>query len=243
LVVAPARDRKEVVMLGFYIDSEFKRSQLRQCPVAAHLDGLCEWLRSARYKRRPGQLRLRGAAHFGCWAAARGVPTGEIDEGVLASFAKHLSSCRCVHPFRGRDRYHREGAQQLFAYLQRVGVVPTSATRPETVPPLAEQFRAWLRQHRGVRESTLGNYVPLVREFLAAAGDDPAEYDATKVRAFVLAQADRSGRSRIKSVVNAVRMFPALPRGDRRLSGRSRSGGSQDCPVEAGRAASLPCRG
>jgi site-specific recombinase XerD len=95
----------------------------------------------------------------------------------------------------------------LFAYLQRVGVVPTSATRPETVPRLVEQFSTWLRQHRGVRESTLGIYVPLVREFLAAEGDDPAEYDAAKVRAFILAQADRSGRSRIKSVVNAVRMF------------------------------------
>lgn len=194
-------------MLGFYIDSEFKQSQLRQCPVAAHLDGLCAWMRSARYKRRPGQLQLRGAAHFGYWAAARGVPTGEIDEGVLVAFAKHLPGCKCAHPFRGRDRYHQEGAQQLLAYLQRVGVVPISTARSETVPPLVEQFSAWLRQHRGVRESTLGNYVPLVQEFLAAVGDDPGEYDATKVRAFILAQADRSGRGRIKSVVNAVRMF------------------------------------
>jgi len=194
-------------MLGFYIDSEFKQCQLRQCPVATHLDGLCEWLRSARYKRRPGQLQLRGAAHFGYWAAARGVRTGEIHEGVLAGFAQHLSGCSCVHPFRGRDRYHQEGAQQLFAHLQRIGVVPTSATRLESVPRLVEQFSAWLRQHRGVRESTLGNYVPLVREFLAAEGDDPVGYDAAKVRAFILAQADRSGRGRIKSVVNAVRMF------------------------------------
>jgi integrase/recombinase XerD len=207
LVVAPPRDRKEVVMLGFYIDSEFKQFQLRQCPVSAHLDGLCEWLRSARYKRRPGQLRLRGAAHFGYWVAARGVRTGEIDDGMLAAFAQHLSGCRCAHPFRGRDRYHQEGAQQLFAYLQRIGVVPTSTTTPQTMPRLVEQFSAWLRQHRGVRESTLGNYVPLVQEFLAAQGDDPVQYDAAKVRAFILAQADRSGRSRIKSVVNTIRMF------------------------------------
>jgi len=53
----------------------------------------------------------------------------------------------------------------------------------------------------------LGTYVPLVREFVAGVGDDPATYNAAQVRAFVLAQANHSGRARIKSLVNAVRMF------------------------------------
>jgi len=70
-----------------------------------------------------------------------------------------------------------------------------------------EQFGAWMRQHRGVRESTLGNYVPLVQEFVAALGAEAAAYDAARVRTFILARANRAGRSRAKSVVNAVRMF------------------------------------
>lgn len=194
-------------MLDFYVDTEFKLYQLRQCPVGTHLEGLAEWLRGAGYKRRPGQLLLRGAAHFGYWAAAQGVRISDVQERVLATFGRHVPRCSCVHPFRGRGRCHREGAQHLFAYLQRVDVVATSATRPESVLPVIEQFSAWLRRHRGVQESTLGNYVPLVREFVAAMGDDPAAYDAAQVRAFVLAQANHSGRSRIKSLVNAVRMF------------------------------------
>lgn len=194
-------------MLNFYVDTEFKLCQLRQCPVGTHLEGLAEWLRGAGYKRRPGQLLLRGAAHFGYWAAARDVRIGDVHEQVLAAFGRHVPRCTCVHSFRGRGRCHREGAQHLLAHLQRIDVAATSAFSPESVQPVIEQFSTWFRRHRGVQESTLGNYVPLVREFVAAVGDDPATYDAAQVRAFTLAQAKNSGRGRIKSLVNAVRMF------------------------------------
>lgn len=194
-------------MLEFYVESEFRRCQLRQCPVGTHLEGLADWLRSAGYKRRPGQLLLRGAAHLGHWLAARDVRTDGVDDGVLSTFTRHVPTCACTHPFAGRDCYHREGALHLFRHWQRVGVVPPPTTAPAIVLPVVEQFSAWMRQHRGVQESTLGNYVPLVQEFVAALGDDAAAYDAAQVRAFILAQASRSGRSRSKSVVNAVRMF------------------------------------
>jgi site-specific recombinase XerC len=197
----------EALMLNFYVDTEFKLCQLRQCPVGTHLEGLAEWLRGAGYKKRPGQLLLRGAAHFGYWAAARGVRISDVQEDVLAAFGRHVPRCTCVHPFRGRDRYHREGAQHLLEHLQRVDVAATSAPTPTSVQPVIEQFSVWFLRHRGVQESTLGNYVPLVREFVDAVGDDPATYDAAQVRAFVLAQANHSGRGRIKSLVNAVRMF------------------------------------
>lgn len=194
-------------MLEFYVESDFRRRQLRQCPVGRHVEGLADWLRSAGYKRRPGQLVLRGAAHLGHWTAARGIPIDRITEGVLDSFARHLPTCACPHPFQGRDRYHRDGAQRLVTHLRRVGVLPPTNAEPETVPPLVTRFSQWMRQHRGVTESTLANYVPLVKEFLAARGDDAAAYDAAGVRAFILARASRYGRSRAKSTVNAVRMF------------------------------------
>ena len=194
-------------MLEFYVESEFRRGQLRACPIGTHLEEFADWLHSAGYKRRPGQLLLRGAAHLGHWIAARGIQTDGVDQGVLAAFARHVSTCTCAHPFAGRDRYHRDGAQHLCTHWQRVGVVPSPTTAPATVPLVVEQFSAWMRQHRGVRESTLGIYVPRVQEFLAALGEDAAAYDAVRVRAFILAQASRPGRSRAKSVINAVRMF------------------------------------
>lgn len=195
-------------MLDLYVQSELKRRQFQECPVGEHVDGFAAWLGSAGYKRRPGQLLLRGAAHLGYWAAACGVRTGRITEAVLGAFAGHLPSCACLHSFQGRHRYHRDGAQLFVTHLRLVGVVPSSPTAaPESIPAVVEQFSTWMQQHRGVRTSTLGVYVPLVREFVAALGDDAAAYDAARVRAFILAQAGPAGRSRTKSLVNAVRMF------------------------------------
>jgi site-specific recombinase XerD len=92
--------------------------------------------------------------------------------------------------------------------LRAVGVVLSSPTpAAESVPPVLEQFSAWMRHHRGVQVSTLGNYLPLLHEFVVALGDDAVTYDAAGVRAFILARASRAGRGRAKSLVNAVRMF------------------------------------
>lgn len=195
-------------MLEFYVQSKLRRGQFRECPASEYVDGFAGWMRSAGYKRRPGQLRLRGAAHLGCWAAARGVPTDRISEAVLGAFVRHLASCSCPHAFQGRGRSHQEGGQLFVTHLRAVGVVLSSPTpAAESEPPVLEQFSAWMRHHRGVRVSTLGNYLPLLHEFVVALGDDAVTYDAAGVRAFVLARAGRAGRGRAKSLVNAVRMF------------------------------------
>lgn len=194
-------------MLEFYIESDFRLCQLRQGPVGTWLEDLARWLHLAGYRKRPGQLLLRGAAHFGDWASTRGVNPDEVRESTLTAFARHVPRCACASSSRGRFRYHQQGAQQLFACLQRTGVVAAPAATSDTVPPVVEQFSAWCRQHRGVRESTLSIYVGLVQEFIATVGDDPATYDAARIRVFILACAERSGRGRIKSVVNAVRVF------------------------------------
>ena len=194
-------------MLDFYFERDFRLRGFRQCPFGKHVDDFADWLRSAGYKRRPGQLMLRGAAHLGHWTSTRDIPTHRINEGVLDSFARHLPTCACAHPFRGRDRYHREGARRFFEYLQGAGVLPPTNAEPEAVPPLVEGFSEWMLRHRGIAESTLAGYVPLVKEFLVALGDNAAVYDAAGVREFIFARANRNGRSRAKALVNAIRMF------------------------------------
>jgi len=194
-------------MLEFYVQSKLRRGQLRECPAGRYVDGFAGWMRSAGYKRRPGQRRLRGAVHLGCWAAASSVPTDRISEAVLGAFVRHLASCSCPHAFQGRGRSHQEGGQLFVTHLRSVGVLSSPTPVAESMPPVLEQFSAWMRHHRGVRDSTLGNYLPLLQEFVAALGDDAATYDAAGVRAFILARASRAGRGRAKSLVNVVRMF------------------------------------
>lgn len=194
-------------MLEFFIDSKFKLRQLRSCPVGEHLDGFAKRIHSAGYKRRPAQLILRGAAHLGHWASSRGIQVNGLDQPVLDSFLRHLATCACTHAFRGRSRNNAQGARHLVAHFESTGILTSSAAAPEPLPALVEAFSNWMRHHRGVAESTLANHVPTAKEFLAALGDNPAAYTATKVRSFIFTRASRIGHSRAKQVMNTVRMF------------------------------------
>jgi site-specific recombinase XerD len=79
---------------------------------------------------------------------------------------------------------------------------------PTAIPDdLNEEFGRWMRHHRGVTESTVAQYAPLVSEFIASMGENSAAYDAGGVRSFVLARASLHGRSRAGMVVSAVRMY------------------------------------
>lgn len=192
-------------MLEYYLDSKEARGRLRSSPIREHLDGFAAELRARGYPRRSGQLLLRGAAHLGHWALVRRLPLDRVTPDVLASFIDHVPTCTCTHPFRGRREYHRSGARRLVEYLRRVGTLPLVPA--PSLPPLIERFAEWMRLHRGVTASTLACYAPLVKELLAALGDDPAVYDAAQVRAFILARCACHGRARAGSMVDASRMF------------------------------------
>ena len=194
-------------MLEFYVDSEAKRRQLRQCPVGKYLDDFAQWLHSSGYKQRPAQLTLRGVAHFGHWTSEQGVPIEHIDDDLIDTFACHLPTCVCPHGFQGRDNYHTAEARRFLGHLRTVGIVAPLVVEPVPIAPLAKRFCDWMRQHRGVTEGTLANYLPLVQEFLATLGDDTSTYDASQVRNFILAVSRRQGQARTRSTVNAVRMF------------------------------------
>jgi hypothetical protein len=56
-------------MLEFYIESEFRLRQFRECATGEYMDCFADWLQSDGYRRRPAQLLLRSAAHLGEWAS------------------------------------------------------------------------------------------------------------------------------------------------------------------------------
>lgn len=194
-------------MLEFYIDSEAKLRQLRQCPVGKYLDDFAQSLQSSGYKQRPAQLTLRAAAHFGHWVSERAVPIEHVDDELIATFARHLPTCVCSHGFQGRRNYHAAGARRFLSYLRTAGTVPPPDTETVPMAPLAKRFCDWMRQHRGVTDSTLANYQPLVQGFLATLGDDTSAYDASQVRDFIFAVSSQHGEARTRSTVNAMRMF------------------------------------
>ena len=194
-------------MLEFYVQSEFRLQQLRECATGEYMDCFADWLQSDGYRRRPAQLLLRSAAHLGEWASIEQVRIDQFDQPVLASFAGHLATCSCTHPFRGRDRRTMRGANRFVEYLQSRGIVPPAESKAQPPPAFVEAFSDWMRRHRGTTESTIALYASIAKEFLGACGADAAQYDATLVRKFILDRASRTGHSRAQSVANSIRMF------------------------------------
>ncbi len=101
-------------MLEYFVEPAFKVLRLRDCAAGEHMDSFADWLQSTGYQRRPGQLLLRGAAHFGEWARVRGLSWNQIDQNAIHSFGLHLPTCGCAHVFHGGDRYNPHGAKRTF---------------------------------------------------------------------------------------------------------------------------------
>jgi len=148
--------------------------------------------------------------HLGTWGESEGLSCAEFGDAILHSFRQHLAACECF-PRRGKLGGVRAGAgARLFLdYLRQAGVTPTPNDQNGATgdPELLQSFGRWMLQHRGVMPSTLETYGRILKGFLDALGEDPAQFGASGLREFVLDQAARYSRHQAKLVVTAVRMF------------------------------------
>ena len=192
-------------MIEEFFEHPYTLRYLRDGVTAPHIDDFAVTLVEQGFKRGWARSLLRGVAHLGHWLDRRSLTLAELDEEVLKDFRKHLSRCRCVRGNKGRLEYCRSGSRRFLSWARAQGLAPAALC--ESVPPLIQSFEKWMLEHRKVASSTLGNYRLQLRRFLDAAGDDPVRYNATSIRDFILVQSQRTGPSRAKSAVTAVRML------------------------------------
>jgi len=142
------------------------------------------------------------------WAANRGFGMESIDEGLVASqlFVKDKARVR-----RAGDIHEASiGAGRLFVrYLRETGVLPEEPApqEPLTRWPRLREFRSWMRQHRGVAESTLDLWQRHLIKLVETLEEDADAYSAAAVRAFVLERAKSGGRARAQSITCALRAY------------------------------------
>ena len=100
------------------------------------------------------------------------------------------------------------GARHFLSHLRDTGVVrPGAPLEKRPLPTIIDGFERWMRQHRGVSESTLTPYRLILTRLLGAIGETPGNYNAHALRRGVEMQTSRCGRSWAKLVITAVRMF------------------------------------
>jgi site-specific recombinase XerD len=180
--------------------------RLRGGPAGPFLDGFAKSLRAQGYGSDTRGSYLHAAAHLGEWTARGGSAITAFDETLLARFVRHLPRCRCRGWKRGGHKRVPFRVHVFLRYLRGVGVVTTSAPAP-TASPLVTEYRAWMRDQRGLSAMTITHSLPVIQALLDTVADAPASLDAAGVRRFVLAYIQRHAPASAGGVTTIVRCF------------------------------------
>ncbi len=173
----------------------------RLCWLAPHVEGFTAKLHQSGYSAATITELTRLLACWAEWMRNAGFDIDSIETGFAVSATVFQGSKTARAP---------QGAAALFvAYLQHHGVLPPTArpARPEEIWPVLAAFRNWMREQRGVADSTLDTYQSPLTDLLTALGGDPAAYTAAAIRGFVLHRASPHGRSRAQCIAIATRAF------------------------------------
>src|SRR5215813_13761560 len=157
-------------------------------------------------------LTVRGydrvARHLAHWLVLAKVAVADIDEAVIGRFARH--HCRCFGKRREThvSSYYVRRVRQVVEFLVERGIVRQKAT--SAVPVLDRrvvQFQDWLRQHRGISESTIDRHGRMVMRLLPALGNKPRSWDAHLIREVIMAETKRASRAHVKVMAVALRGY------------------------------------
>jgi integrase/recombinase XerD len=195
-------------MLEHHLNSPVTRQRLRSGPIADHVDGFADWLHRDGYKPASIDSILRSLAGWADWMQSAGFTVSDCLNGVTACATELQAGGRARYR-RGPNNHSLASAALFIRFLREQGVLPPPATPASSTDlwPVIKEFRSWMGQHRGLTETTLDVYQPIIAELLTALGGDPHRYTAEALRGFALERARRHGLWRAKTVVVAVRTF------------------------------------
>lgn len=194
-------------MLEDHLASPITRQRLRSGPAGAHIDAFADWLHYHAYQPASVTTMLRSLAGWTDWMQHSGLTVHDAADGLAACKASLVASAR-VHYSRGPNKNSLAAASVFVRFLQAQSVIPRLAPPSALAAwPVLVDFRSWMRQHRGLKNSTLDLYQGVIVDLLTAIGDEPRTYTAALLRAFVLQRAKPHGVWRAKGITTAVRAF------------------------------------
>ena len=193
-------------MLETYFWASKMLGDLRSGPSGRYLDGFAAALGQQGYGPETAVRYLRAAAHVGHVMAEKGASLADID---LAAFSEHLRTCRCPRAKGGRRNHHTIYGARLFRrHLIEIGVCrPAAAVAAHVEPQLVNDFKAWLRKHRGSSDATIKLYARDAVGLMIALGSDPTGWRPNGVRSYFMERASKSGSGTIEKMTTSLRGF------------------------------------
>ncbi len=171
-------------------------------PLQAHVEGFWAELLGQGYAPLSARNLLRVAAHLGRWLDAEGLALADLADEVIAAFLRHR---------RGRytQFFTRRALEPLLGYLRGIRAVPTPLPVVDDSPVgrLVREYAKYLRQERGLAESTIRTCTDFARQFILDERPrlDWFQLTAAEVTRFVLRRFRRSGRACCKQTVRHLR--------------------------------------
>ena len=196
-------------MLVRYFKRPSRIEQLRSNTGGYLLEGFAKELSQGRYQWVAARKHIRAAEHFLHWIAHRNLSITSVEDRYAQQFLDHLKRCCCrAHHPPLKPHRQKYSVDLWFAYLRRAGIVTTPRpAEPAVETPVLATFCDWMRQQRGVSDTTLSIYRLELRAFLAELGEDPRMYAARNLRQFVLDKSRHSGWASTRKSICAIRMF------------------------------------
>jgi len=181
--------------------------RLRTCVLGAHLDEFCSFLVECGYAVPTIRHKFSVLRNLARWMTQEHLAVVDLDERRVDQFIemrRHLGrSCRGF----------RFTVLQLIEQLRCAGViVPTPELVHDDSPSAAlmGRYEDYLRQDRGLAESTILAYLPFARELMTErleAGAALGSLCSDDVGRFLLAQARRLAPKRAQYMACALRSF------------------------------------
>ena len=214
----------------------YKRHAPRPQESLGHVQRFVRFLETSGRTRHPGELETghRLLQEFEEWAASEGhtprmvanycgtarhlliwlhrsrLHMKHLTSDTLESFLEH--DCLCPGKFLGLASTASDGTvsstRKFVRFLASRGVVPEAhIVRRKPLDPDLQAFHAWLRQSRGVSETTVRKYDREVSGLLHGLGNDPAKYDAALVRTVLLRRFAEVSKSHAQRLVSVMRVY------------------------------------
>ncbi len=174
-------------------------------PLARHIDKFLAHLDREGYAPKTKQAKCAVVANLSRWLKRRRLPLAKLNERRLKQFR-----------VTGRSVLHRGDAftaQQLLEFLRGLGCIPALRKKIDdsAAAELTRDFERFLSSERGLSPSTLVNYLPVARSFLAEHfGRKPLRFTDLRLQdlhRFILHEARRVSRKRAQLTVTALRSF------------------------------------
>jgi site-specific recombinase XerD len=193
-------------MLETFLKSPTTRQRLRRGPAADYIDAFSDWLRFQGYALSTIECLLRSIAAWTDWMV--------VNSFTQRDFIPALEACKSAIQNRvrfscGPNPSSISAARVFIRFLQRRGELPPPVSAASVIEhwPMLKQFRSWMREHRGLMESSLDTYQVVLVGLFETLGDDPRRYTAEALRRFVYDRAHFHGLWRANSIVVAVRSY------------------------------------